>query len=125
MTKTAGPSPASCAERSRPQTAQRSRTVSSPSNSFPRPQRGQRLRSAAASAPPAGRGVGSLGCVARAPPVDADEEEEPHHVDEVPVPRRRLEAEMMVGLEVALVGAEPADDEEGRADDDVEAVEAG
>ena len=37
-----------------------------------------------------------------APPVDADEEEQPHHVDEVPVPGRRLEAEMMVGREMAL-----------------------
>ena len=61
---------------------------------------------------------------APAPPVDADKEEEPHDVDEVPVPGRRLEAEMVVRLEVAL-SAEEADREEGRADDDMEAVEAG
>src|SRR3546814_6066530 len=30
------------------------------------------------------------------PPVDAAEQEQPHHVDEMPVPGRRLEAEMMV-----------------------------
>src|ERR1700678_1165200 len=34
-----------------------------------------------------------------APDIDAGEEEEPHHVDEMPVPGRRLEAEMTGGRE--------------------------
>src|SRR5579863_2708228 len=60
-----------------------------------------------------------------APPIDADEEEQPHHVDEMPIPRRRLEAEMMVGLELAGNRAPEIDREEAGADDDVETVEAG
>ena len=54
-----------------------------------------------------------------------DEQEQPHHVDEVPVPGGGLEAEMPLRREVAAAGAEPADDQEAGADDDVEAVEAG
>ena len=60
-----------------------------------------------------------------APPVNADEQEQPDHVNEVPVPGCRLEAEMMIRREVAGPAAEPADTEEGGADDHVEAVEAG
>src|SRR3546814_3700040 len=47
------------------------------------------------------------------------------HVDEVPVPGRRLEAEVVIRLEVAGAGPEEADDEEDGADDHMEAVEAG
>ena len=47
--KTAGPSPASWAERSRPQTGQLCRTVSSPVNSAPSPHRGQWHNNAARS----------------------------------------------------------------------------
>src|SRR5258708_35647856 len=60
-----------------------------------------------------------------APPIDAAEQEQPDHVDEVPVPGRRLEAEMLLRSEVAGARPEEADDEEGGADDDMEAVEAG
>jgi hypothetical protein len=35
-----------------------------------------------------------------APHVDHDEQEQPHHVDEVPVPRRRLEPEVLARGEV-------------------------
>src|SRR3954464_272857 len=59
-----------------------------------------------------------------APDVDADEQEQPHAVDEMPVPGCRLEAEMLLRPEVALIGANEADDQEDRADDDVRAVEA-
>src|SRR3546814_8172088 len=59
------------------------------------------------------------------PPIDADEEEQPDHVDEVPVPGRRLEAEVVIRLEVAGAGPEEADDEEDGADDHMEAVAAG
>src|SRR5437899_2122540 len=42
MTKTAGPSPASCPERSRPQTSHAPRTFRRPVNNLPWPHRGQR-----------------------------------------------------------------------------------
>src|SRR5688500_3020353 len=60
-----------------------------------------------------------------APAVDAGEEEEPDHVDEMPVPGGGLEAEMLLRGEVALHRADQADGQEDRADDNVEAVEAG
>src|SRR5216683_6202853 len=63
--------------------------------------------------------------VAHAPPIDADEQEQPDHVDEVPVPGRRLQPEMMVRLEMALRGAPQADGEKDRPDDDVKAVKPG
>src|SRR5690242_18868235 len=59
-----------------------------------------------------------------APPIDTDEEEQPDDVDEVPVPRRGLESEMMIGTEMASDPADQADEKEGRADDDMRAVEA-
>src|SRR4051812_17399127 len=63
--------------------------------------------------------------VACAPPVDAEEQENPDYVDEVPVPGRGLEAEMLVRLELAVHRPEQADQQESGADEDVEAVEAG
>ena len=92
-----------------------------PWNNLPRPQRGQRQAS------PVDRTDNYCPCVgagAGTEEVDADEEEQPDHVDEMPVPGRGLEAEMMVRLEMTGPGPEEADDQEGRADDDVEAVEA-
>src|SRR6476619_3652890 len=59
------------------------------------------------------------------PDIDADEQEEPHHVNEVPVPGGEFEAEMLPRGEVAPIGPQQADDEEDRADDDVGAMEAG
>ena len=44
-----------------------------------------------------------------APDVDGGEEEQPHHVDEVPVPGRRLEADMLVRGEVAEIDPQQAD----------------
>src|SRR5882672_6959953 len=40
----------------------------------------------------------------RSPDIDAGEQEQPHHVDEVPVPSGEFEAEMVRRREVALVG---------------------
>ena len=60
-----------------------------------------------------------------APHVDRGEEEQPHHVDEVPVPGGELEAEMLLRREMAEIDPEEADGEEDRADDHVGAVEAG
>src|SRR6059058_1696322 len=62
---------------------------------------------------------------AHPPPVNADKQEQPHDVNKVPVPGRRLEPEMVVRLEMPLRRAPQADREKDRADDDMEAVEAG
>src|SRR6185312_8568165 len=61
---------------------------------------------------------------AAAPPVDADEQEQPDDVDEMPIPGRRLEAEMVVRPEMPGARAEEIHSEEAGADDDMEAVEA-
>src|SRR5450756_1056481 len=60
-----------------------------------------------------------------APHIYAGEQEQPHHVDEMPIPGGKLEAEMLLGIEVAGQRADQADDEEDRADDHMGAVEAG
>src|SRR5947209_7335214 len=60
-----------------------------------------------------------------APHIDAGEQEQPDHVDEVPVPGRELEAEMVAKGELVEIGAVEADGEEDRADDHMETVEAG
>src|SRR6478672_12365979 len=62
---------------------------------------------------------------ARTPHIDAGEQEQPDHVDEVPVPGGEFEAEVLGGREVALERARQAHDQEDRADDDMRAVEAG
>src|ERR1700737_667435 len=59
------------------------------------------------------------------PDIDADEQEQPDHVDEVPVPGGELEAEMLLRREVAGIGASQAHDQEDGADQHMEAVEAG
>src|SRR5687768_57302 len=62
---------------------------------------------------------------ARAPDIDAGEQEQPDHVDEVPVPGGELEAEMLGRRELAHVGTDQAHGEEDGADDDMRAMEAG
>ena len=57
--------------------------------------------------------------------VDGEEKEQPHHVDKVPIPRSSLKPEVLAGGEVTVVGTLQTDDQEDRADQDVEAVEAG
>src|SRR4029079_1226920 len=59
-----------------------------------------------------------------APHVDGGEQEQPDHVDEVPVPGSRLEAEVGFRGEGALQRADEADEQEDRADQHVRAVEA-
>src|SRR5262249_43211050 len=61
----------------------------------------------------------------RTPDVDAGDQEQPHHVDEVPVPGGELEAEMLFRIEVPGEGTDQTNDQEDAADDDVGAVEAG
>src|SRR5215213_8212598 len=65
------------------------------------------------------------GSSGRSPDVNACEEEEPDHIDEVPIPGRRLKTEMLIGPEVAGKSAKEAHDEEDRSDDDMETVETG
>src|SRR3954454_4202390 len=62
---------------------------------------------------------------AMAPDIDADKQEQPNDVDEVPVPRGEFEAEMLLRAEMPGVGAQQADDQEYGADQNVEAVESG
>src|SRR5690606_14091889 len=80
-----------------------------------------RARSAERTARPVRRVAASTAEI----PVHEDPQEQPHDVDEVPVPGCRLEAEMVLRGEVPLDRAEQANREEDGADDDVEAVEAG
>src|SRR5437764_676033 len=61
---------------------------------------------------------------ARAPHVDAGEQKQPDHVDEMPVPGSELEAEMLGGGEMAEIDADQADDQKRRADDHVRAVKS-
>src|SRR5665811_514062 len=59
--------------------------------------------------------------------VDGGVDDEPHHVYEVPVDARDLDAEVVLGLgpEVAAEGADRGEAEQGEADEDVGAVQAG
>ncbi|MPL75514.1 hypothetical protein SDC9_21338 [bioreactor metagenome] len=58
-----------------------------------------------------------------APDIDRGEEEEPHHIDEMPVPGRRLEAHMLFGRHLPAGQPDQADEQEDRADDDMGAME--
>src|SRR5215813_9125550 len=112
MTKTAGPSPASCAERSSPQTSHAAGT-------------GSRVRRAPGK-PPESRSSGYAGAAAAlTPPINAHEQEKPDDVDEMPIPSRRLEAEVMVGFEMPGPRPKETNDQKGRPDDDVKTVEPG
>src|SRR5205809_7086917 len=62
---------------------------------------------------------------ARAPDIDAGEQEQPHHVDEMPIPGGELEAEMLPWGELTEKGAQQAHRKKDRADDHMGAVEAG
>src|SRR5262249_61847740 len=68
---------------------------------------------------------GSLGRRARSPDIYAGEQEQPDHVDEVPVPSGEFEAEVLFRREVPGHGAKQADGQEDRADDYMCAVESG
>src|ERR1700716_4661922 len=70
------------------------------------------------------RAVG-YGFRAVTPDIDADEQEQPDHVDEMPVPGGEFEAEMLGRAEMPGIGADQADDQEDGADQHMEAVEAG
>src|SRR5208337_3885605 len=57
--------------------------------------------------------------------IEEGEEEQPHHVDEVPVPGGGFEAEMAGRCEMAGNGAAQTHGQENRTDDDMEAVKTG
>src|SRR5574337_2014169 len=59
------------------------------------------------------------------PNVDAAEQEQPHDVDKVPIPGRKLEADVMAGRELPQERPDQANGQEDHADDNVCAVEAG
>src|SRR5882672_10769640 len=60
---------------------------------------------------------------AGAPDIDPSEEEQPHHVDEMPIPGGGLEAEMAGRREMSGDCPAQAYHQENRADDHVQAVE--
>src|SRR5215472_1811912 len=59
-----------------------------------------------------------------APNVDAGKQKQPHHVDEVPVPRREFKSEMLGRLELSSDGAEQTNNQEDRPDDHMSAMKA-
>src|ERR1700726_4136751 len=59
---------------------------------------------------------------AGAPDIDADEQEQPDHVDEVPIPGGEFEAEGLGRGELAGIGAQQAHDQENGADQHVDTV---
>src|SRR6185312_16806074 len=61
----------------------------------------------------------------RSPEVNAAEQEQPHDVDEMPVPGGELEPDVVARSELAEPGAQQAGRQENHADDDVRAVKAG
>src|SRR5580658_2486732 len=60
-----------------------------------------------------------------APQVDAAEQEQPNDVDEMPVPGRELEPDVMARRKLAGPSAREANEQENHADDDVRAMKAG
>lgn len=57
-----------------------------------------------------------------APDIDREEEEDPDHINEVPVPSCSFKAKVVVGREVPLQRTHQTYEEEDRADDNVDAV---
>src|SRR5579864_893831 len=62
---------------------------------------------------------------AGAPHIYAGEQEQPHHVDEMPIPGGEFEAEMLGRAEMAGHRAGKTHDQEDRADNHMRAVKAG
>ena len=72
-----------------------------------------------------GRGQGterkrfSVCAVLRAPPIDANEEEQPHGIDELPVPHCGFKAEVLLRREISVHRTVETDAQKDRADDDM------
>ena len=60
--------------------------------------------------------MGAAAGTQRAGEIDEAKQEQPHHVDEMPIPCRRLEAEMAVRREMPPNRAPPADEQEDGPD---------
>ena len=58
------------------------------------------------------------------PHINAGEEEQPDHIDEMPVPSGELETKMLFGCEMSGKGTDQANDQEQSPDQNVETVEA-
>jgi hypothetical protein len=58
-----------------------------------------------------------------APNVDRSEQEQPHHIDKVPIPSGGFKTEMLLGCEMPFICADQAYDQEDCPHKDVEAVE--
>src|ERR1043166_5657461 len=67
-----------------------------------------------------GHGFGAV-----TPDVDADEQEQPNHVDEMPVPGGEFETEMLGRREMAGQRTEQTDGQEDGADQHMETMETG
>lgn len=69
-----------------------------------------------------------LVCVAKltrhAPYVDRKEQEQPDHVDKVPIPSGGLKTDVMLGGEITLHRADQTDAQKDCSNDNVEAVKA-
>src|SRR6476660_6782784 len=81
----------------------------------------QSKRGGHAAAPCSTSGVNSMRAVrhgfgAVAPDIDADKQEQPDHVHEVPVPGGEFEAEMLGRRKMPGIGSEQADQQEDGAD---------
>ena len=61
----------------------------------------------------------------RLEPVDEYKQEQPYHIDEVPVPGHSLKCEMVIRLEMAFHAPEPDDDQHDGSHRHVESMEAG
>src|SRR3984893_17285497 len=60
-----------------------------------------------------------------APHIYAGEQEQPYHVDEVPVPGGKLESDMLLGRELTSESADQAHNQKDRPDDDMKTMEPG
>jgi len=114
ITKTAGPSPASSLEKSAWQASQRGANSSNPLKRLPSPQMGHLPRN-----PVWTGGNALMDAARREEDIDKGKEEEPDDIDEMPIPRRRFEAEMFLGFKPAAHQAGPADKEENRPDENM------
>ena len=56
--------------------------------------------------------------------IDGDKQEQPHHINKMPIPRSRFETEVIVGRKMALPRPPPANGEKDRSDDDMKAVKS-
>lgn len=59
-----------------------------------------------------------------APPIDRNEQEQPNHINEMPIPRGRFKTEMVILGVMAFAGAQITHKQEYGSNKDVKAVKA-